>query len=611
LKLTALTLFSNHPITIANMEAFAESFLAPPQANDPFLSGANPNTVLPSMEDSMLGFDPMNGQYQIHHNQGFFNPWVNSIFPSTNNPTMLSPQQATCAPHEIFNDVPPMFGPGMQAAGLQASSAQGSLAFSQQNMLANGFDTQFPTAGLVQGTQLGQSIGARGGRGRPPLSEGNMSTAINSNTQTTVSGAFGKENAPPGATTTDNLPWNIDPRLAQAFPSPLEQNAAVSPEQADSQSSASSQGKDENAAPIHEAPPNLLPTHRAGGEGPVAVNEECQSSDSKGTQQSTTVPSPPQSLTPELTDTQSTTSYQENGNGVGTVTCDAMPHSFQSRMTASFAPVLSRKPSFSEEINFIGAMDYCKENGSGVAAVHDAPHNFQPHMTAPSAPVFSQNQYSASFSTPSDQVNGDGATATMGMFDEAFHSYNLLSGPVFVPEQSLSPEPTASHSTTSHKAKGKRAASINGMPHSLHLSMNEPSGLNLSSNHAPSPEHSASHPMRSHQAEGGDESRLPGLHFSNAKEAEEAGLGPQWAPYRPDNTIPQNDTDRQRVVLRLLQALRNREGTQDRMGHVYRSRWAQVDSDNNPIEFYDPRAMEKVCWDILVRSRCQLRFHSY
>lgn len=95
-------------------------------------------------------------------------------------------------------------------------------------------------------------------------------------------------------------------------------------------------------------------------------------------------------------------------------------------------------------------------------------------------------------------------------------------------------------------------------------------------------------------------SLVTGLFFTNRAEAVRTCKGPDWRPVYPDDTIPTTDTERQPIIRRLVNALRNRTNNQDKVGSVYRSRWTQKDENGNAKEFYDERAMEKVCWDILV-----------
>jgi len=86
------------------------------------------------------------------------------------------------------------------------------------------------------------------------------------------------------------------------------------------------------------------------------------------------------------------------------------------------------------------------------------------------------------------------------------------------------------------------------------------------------------------------------LSFSNRNDAVKAvqHSAATWSCPNPDPTIPTSDEERQEYVRGLLAAMMNREGC----GNIGRKgkRW-QVDMNH-----YSEEAMEKVCWDILVRN---------
>jgi hypothetical protein len=91
-----------------------------------------------------------------------------------------------------------------------------------------------------------------------------------------------------------------------------------------------------------------------------------------------------------------------------------------------------------------------------------------------------------------------------------------------------------------------------------------------------------------------------GLFFNNYAEAVTACIVPQWSPVSPDDTIPTSNAERQVVVVKLVQALQNRNRNEDKKGHVYKCRWGLIKSDGSVKEFYNEQAMEKVCWEIEV-----------
>jgi hypothetical protein len=86
------------------------------------------------------------------------------------------------------------------------------------------------------------------------------------------------------------------------------------------------------------------------------------------------------------------------------------------------------------------------------------------------------------------------------------------------------------------------------------------------------------------------------LSFSNRNDAVHAvhDSAATWSCPSPDPTVPTSDEERQEYVRGLLAATMNREGC----GNMSRKgrRW-QVDQNH-----YSEEAMEKVCWDILVRT---------
>lgn len=86
------------------------------------------------------------------------------------------------------------------------------------------------------------------------------------------------------------------------------------------------------------------------------------------------------------------------------------------------------------------------------------------------------------------------------------------------------------------------------------------------------------------------------LSFSNRNDAVQAVQDSvtTWSCPSPDPTVPTSDEERQEYVRGLLAAMMNREGCGN-MGRKGK-RW-QVDRNH-----YSEEAMEKVCWDILVRA---------
>ncbi|KAF2677335.1 hypothetical protein K458DRAFT_466352 [Lentithecium fluviatile CBS 122367] len=90
------------------------------------------------------------------------------------------------------------------------------------------------------------------------------------------------------------------------------------------------------------------------------------------------------------------------------------------------------------------------------------------------------------------------------------------------------------------------------------------------------------------------------LFFSNREEAINGVDTPEWSAPRNDPTLPDSDEARQEWVRKLVRAFLDISQCKDRPGPVFRKRWFDPDHPENGYkDFYDRRAIEKMCWDIL------------
>lgn len=88
------------------------------------------------------------------------------------------------------------------------------------------------------------------------------------------------------------------------------------------------------------------------------------------------------------------------------------------------------------------------------------------------------------------------------------------------------------------------------------------------------------------------------LYFNNRDEAVHGMKAPNWSPPDDDETIPDTDEKRQDCVRKLVAAMLDLSKYNDKDGSVFKKRWYVVGEGRK--DFYDPKAIEKVCWDILV-----------
>jgi hypothetical protein len=86
-----------------------------------------------------------------------------------------------------------------------------------------------------------------------------------------------------------------------------------------------------------------------------------------------------------------------------------------------------------------------------------------------------------------------------------------------------------------------------------------------------------------------------GMYFRNTKEAVTAMSHTQWHPPTNDDTIPQDEEQDREVVRRLVEAFLDTSSAMDTEGNAYRKRLTPGTS-----VFYDPWAIERCAWEILV-----------
>ncbi|KAH7377362.1 hypothetical protein BKA66DRAFT_443394 [Pyrenochaeta sp. MPI-SDFR-AT-0127] len=88
-----------------------------------------------------------------------------------------------------------------------------------------------------------------------------------------------------------------------------------------------------------------------------------------------------------------------------------------------------------------------------------------------------------------------------------------------------------------------------------------------------------------------------GLFFSSLEEAVVSMPTPTWRSPANDAGVPTTDHERQKWVVRLLDAVNNIENTHDKQGAVFKKRW--FDPSKGASSFYSAVDKEILCWDIL------------
>lgn len=101
---------------------------------------------------------------------------------------------------------------------------------------------------------------------------------------------------------------------------------------------------------------------------------------------------------------------------------------------------------------------------------------------------------------------------------------------------------------------------------------------------------------RDNNTSGAEAGNAQKLFFKNREQAVAGMKSPAWSPPRNDNTIPTTDKARRAWVRKLVRAFNNLDDVMDKDGPVFKRRW----KDEEVVkEFYNPKEVEKVCWDIV------------
>jgi hypothetical protein len=291
-----------------------------------------------------------------------------------------------------------------------------------------------------------------------------------------------------------------------------------------------------------------------------------------------------------------TPTSQENGEDVvpttlcgggieGVATGNVADQAFHSQFTKAFGPEPVRNNS-TTDLTF-PASTISAPNNSGLSLANNSPlslANNSPLSPANNSPLSATNNSGLSATnnsalSPHDIAQAISEARTKGSYLSRYLRYFKKmddSDSSLTSLEDMTPDPNFSDSGNSQHGQAANVA-----PQTAHQ-------LHTGNAHLPAA-----------QAQTGN-GPIPGLTFRNQAEAVSANLGPTFTPVRPDHTLPQTDQDRQRIVLRLLQAMRNRDDVLDKGGNVFNNRWLLQDDNGNYREFYDEHAEEKVCWDVLV-----------
>jgi hypothetical protein len=90
------------------------------------------------------------------------------------------------------------------------------------------------------------------------------------------------------------------------------------------------------------------------------------------------------------------------------------------------------------------------------------------------------------------------------------------------------------------------------------------------------------------------------LFFNNRDEALKGVAIPQWNAPQNDRTVPNTQAERQEWVRRLVRAFLDIRNCKDKPGPVFKKRWFDPEKPEDGYRnFYDRKAIEKMCWDIV------------